>query len=75
MKMSIRFATLEKLSDNEDISRAWENIKEQVKKKKTKLLLNYDKRLACHNVDDGFSSEKDTLNWQLQFTKSYCHAT
>ena len=31
IEISNRFATLENLSDNEDINRAWENIKENIK--------------------------------------------
>jgi hypothetical protein len=31
IKISNRFATLENLCDNEDINRAWENIKENIK--------------------------------------------
>ena len=31
IKISNRFAALENLSDSEDINRAWENIKENIK--------------------------------------------
>jgi len=41
-KVSERFASLENLSDSEDINRAWENIKENVKISAKEILGLYE---------------------------------
>jgi hypothetical protein len=45
IKISNRFAALQKLSDNEDINRAWENIKENTKTSAKNSLDLYELKL------------------------------
>jgi hypothetical protein len=50
IKISNRFAALENLSDSEDINRAWENIKENIKTSATMSLGMHERKQHNHSL-------------------------
>ena len=50
IEISNRFADLENLSDNEDINKAWENIKENIKTSARKSLGLYELKKLNHGL-------------------------
>jgi hypothetical protein len=50
IKISHRFAALENLTDSEDINRAWENIKENIKTPAKESLWVYEVSIIIHGL-------------------------